>query len=157
MQNWLFPLAEQISMLGDLVTDLTGATVHLSETQPTLTPAIARTDLTPGESAFTGYAAATLTAPTGPYPDTIRGGVSLFIPTLTFSASNPNTAGQDVVGGWIQAVAAGTKLVLPFLFFEPVPMQVALAELNLTMLLNFFAVGPPLAIVAYAWVNGQAV
>lgn len=155
MAIWALTEVEMISIIDTLRTDLTLATVHLAESLPTITDQLTRAALTPGEATFTGYAAQTLTLPTPVYPDTIRGGYSFVIPTLTFAVGATPIITNTIVGGWVQVVAVGTALVFPFQFGTPVPMVTALAQMNIDMLMNWFNGGGERGSSLFFWVNGQ--
>lgn len=155
MAIWQLTEVEKIKIVDVLTTDLTLATVHLAESLPPITDQLNTAGLTPGEATFTGYAAATLTAPTAVAPDSIRGGYTFMVPTLTFAVGSSPTVFNNIVGGWIQAAATGTPLLVAFQFATPVPMQVALAQLNLTLLMNWLNGAGQFGTSLFVYVNGQ--
>lgn len=114
-------------LIAQLQTYLALAVMHLAKAPPPSLKTTVLADLTAVEADYTGYAAKTLTAWTGPF-NTSLGGSSILSPLASFSPTG-TTISNTIYGGWIES--AGGVLELIFTLSTPVGLGSATDVLSL--------------------------
>lgn len=102
MAGFMYPLVEQLHLIGLLKTQMATGVLGLIKSPITFTPGLAEADFAAIEADFTGYARITLTTLPAAFSDPINGGVSFQIPTQQWTTSSSVTVANAIYGGWIE-------------------------------------------------------
>jgi hypothetical protein len=139
MATFVFPLASQLQQLGLFAADFDSATVNLMLAPVTLGPNLTLADCVVSIATFTGYADQVYPSePPVPYPDQVRGGVSITLPSVNFTVGADPTTLNDIYGLYITMAGSGGILILAVLFTNPYPMQAAADAMNIQVTINWF-------------------
>jgi hypothetical protein len=147
MLGWIYPLSQQIAATTAIQTPFLTGKMRLFASAIAFTPLLTEAELVAIEATFTGYAAVVYTTLPAPYPDGVNGGASFLIPSTTFAVGATPTVGNDIYGGWVENAAGA--LLWAWQTQNPFSLNVALQQLNVEVVLNFFGNGN-----AYVQYNG---